>query len=403
LISSICCIVGHSQFRKIDRFWGSNGPITPPETIYFSKLTVTHDAAYTANQDKLTLMSLKAGSSFLNLEGSGSLSQISKNLSLQCQAKADLDMQEVQQSLKDFLPEGLTARGKGNITLSCGGSLSSPDDKPMLSTWDGNGSLSVDSIDYQTIGSIKNLHTKNLSLKKGVLDTRLMCQLNNGPTQAEGEFDFGKKPQTMKVNLEAKDIQLSQDLKILGYIIPILIIPPSGQLSGKANLSAQASWQGTSWNSEIAKTINGEGELILNDGAIRSQNVLSQVLKSFGKPETLKFKQILTVFRLKDEKIYNDNVQVNSEDLNFQIKGWTSLTYIASQNGNPMEYSVTGDFLSESLGRDAEKVLSIIGGGKPVIPVVIAGTVQKPKIAIKMPKAGDLIHGIFGSDKKRAK
>jgi hypothetical protein len=379
----------------------STKPVTPPETISFSKLTVTHDAAYNANQDKLTLMSLKADSSFLNLEASGSLSQISKNLSLQCQGNADLEMQEVQKSLKDFLPEGLTARGKGNITFSCGGNLSSPDDKPMFSTWDGNGSLSVDSINYQTIGSIKDLQTKNLSLKKGVLDTRLMCQLNNGPTQAEGKFDFGKKTPAMKVNLEAKDIQLSQDLKILGYIIPILIIPPSGQLSGKANLSAQASWQGTSWDSEIGKTINGEGELILNDGTIRSQNVLSQVLKSFGKPETLKFKQISTSFRLKDEKIYNDNVQVNGDDLNFNIKGWTSLVYIASQNGNPMEYSVTGDFLEESLGRDAKKVLSIIGGGEPVIPVVIAGTVQKPKIAIKMPKAGDLIQEIFGSDKKK--
>ena len=139
----------------------------------------------------------------------------------------------------------------------------------------------------------------------------------------------------------------------------------------------------------------------MNDGTILSQNVLSQVLKSFGKPETLKFKQISTSFRLKDEKLYNDNVQVNAEDLNFQIKGWTSLTYIASQNGNPMEYSITGDFLNESLGRDAKKVLSIIGGGEPLIPVVITGTVQQPKIAIKMPKAGDLIQGIFGSDKKK--
>ena len=396
-------IKGNHRIKDAKIIFPSSGtkPVTPPETISFSKLTVTHDAAYNANQDKLTLMSLKADSSFLNLEASGSLSQISKNLSLQCQGNADLEMQEVQKSLKDFLPEGLTARGKGNITFSCGGNLSSPDDKPMLSTWDGNGSLSVDSINYQTIGSIKDLQTKNLSLKKGVLDSTLMCLLNNGPTRAEGEFDFGKKTPAMKVNLEAKDIQLSQDLKILGYIIPILIIPPSGQLSGKANLSAQASWQGTSWDSEIGKTINGEGELILNDGTIRSQNVLSQVLKSFGKPETLKFKQISTSFRLKDEKIYNDNVQVNAEDLNFQIKGWTSLTYIASQNGNPIEYSITGDFLNESLGRDAKKVLSIIGGGEPLIPVVITGTVQQPKIAIKMPKAGDLIQGIFGSDKKK--
>lgn len=381
----------------------SSGETTniPSETIVLSQLTVSHDATYAANEDKLSLLSLKADSPFLNLKGSGSISQISKNPSLQCQANADLDMREVQQSLKDVLPEGLTAKGKGNIDISCAGSFRSPEGKPMLSTWDGNGSLSVDSIDYQTIGSIKNLHTKNLSLKNGLLDVTLKCQLNDGATQIEGQFDFGKKMPTMQVNLETKDVQLSQDVAILGYIIPILIIPPSGQLSGKANLSAQAFWQGMSWNSEIAKTINGTGKLILNDGTIRSQNVLSQILKSFGKSETLQFKEILTAFRLKDEKIYNDNIQVNGDDLNFQIKGWTSLTTIASQNGNPMEYSVTGDFLDESLGRDAKKVLSILGGGEPVIPVVIAGTVQNPKIAIKMPKAGDLLQGIFGSDKKK--
>lgn len=379
----------------------SEKPVAPPETIVVPQLTLTHDATYTSNEDKLTLLSLKADSPFLDLEGSGSLSQLSKNLSLQCQAKADLDMREVQQSLKDVLPEALTAEGKGNIDFSCLGSFHSPEGKPMLSTWDGNGSFSVDSIDYQTIGSINDLQTKNLSLKKGVLNSTLICQLNNGPTQAECQFDFSKKTPAMQINLETKDVQLSQDVAILGYIIPILIIPPSGQLSGKANLSAQASWEGTSWNSEIAKTINGKGELILNDGTIRSQSVLSQLLKSFGKPETLQFKEISTAFRLKDEKIYNDNIRVNGDDLNFQIKGWTSLTTIASQNGNPMEYSVTGDFLDESLGRDAKKVLSIIGGGEPVIPVVIAGTVQKPTIAIKMPKAGDLIQGIFGSDKKK--
>jgi hypothetical protein len=47
------------------------------------------------------------------------------------------------------------------------------------------------------------------------------------------------------------------------------------------------------------------------------------------------------------------------------------------------------------MGSDGEKVLTILGGGEGVIPVGIGGTVQKPRVSIKMPKAGDLLKGLF--------
>ena len=128
--------------------------------------------------------------------------------------------------------------------------------------------------------------------------------------------------------------------------------------------------------------------------------MLSEILKAFGKPEKLQFDQILTSFRLAGGKIYNDNIQLNGKDLDLNLYGWTSLAYDVSQKGNPLEYRVTGDFIQRSLGRDAEKVLSVLGGGETAIPVVIAGTVQQPRVTIKMPKAGDLIRGIFGPSKK---
>jgi hypothetical protein len=199
----------------------------------------------------------------------------------------------------------------------------------------------------------------------------------------------------MAAKLDGKNILLTQDIKILGFIVPILIMSPSGELTGSGNVFAEASWEGTDWNTEIGKTIVGQGEISLKDGTLNSEDVLSRVLKPFGKSETLEFKEIKVPFSLKEGKIINDNIQVNSKDLKFGLKGWTSLVYEPSRKGNPMEYMVTGELIEKALGKEAQKYLSPLGIEEGTIPVAIAGTVQKPRISIKLPKAGDLLKGLF--------
>jgi hypothetical protein len=200
--------------------------------------------------------------------------------------------------------------------------------------------------------------------------------------------------------MDVKDVKLSQDLTLLGYIVPVLITTSEGNLSGKVNVSAQASWQGFEWDSEISRTIKGKGNLSVRDGTVQSQNVLAEILKFAGQSQTFQFEQVLTAFRLADGKIFNDNIQLNGKDLDLNLKGWTSLAYIPSKQGNPLEYSVTGDFIDRSLGRDAKKVLSVLGGEEGAIPIAIAGTVQSPRVTIKKPKAEDLFRGLFKSPQK---
>jgi hypothetical protein len=392
LRSTIECLLAMSALQK--------GPSSPPTPL--PKLTITNELVYAAAQDTLSLTSLKADAPFLSLKGSGTLSRLSQDLLTQCQAELTLDMPEVQRLLKDLLPEGLTVQAKGTITFNCKGNLIPPDKTPLLSTWDGDGSLSLGPISYHTIGSIQNLRSTTLSLNKGILDTTLTCLLNNGPTTIEGKMNFRREKPDMKVALNAKEVQLSKDMTILGYFIPILIIPPDGQLSGKGAFSSQANWQGISWD-PISKTVNGKGTLNLKDGIIRSKNVVSLILRYYGQPESLQFEQISTGFRLADGKIYNDDIKVDGKELDFNIKGWTSLAYVNSQKGNPMEYSLSGDFSKLSLGKGAEKVLSFFGEEKQTIPIVIAGTVQQPKVSITMPKAGDFLRGILKiiEDKKK--
>ena len=115
----------------------------------------------------------------------------------------------------------------------------------------------------------------------------------------------------------------------------------------------------------------------------------------------LRFEQILTGFRLSEGRIYNDDIQVNGKGVDLNIRGWTSLRYVPAKKGNPLEYSVAGDLIERFLGRDAKKIFSALGAEGGTIPVVIGGTVQKPRVVIKMPKAKDLIRGIFKAPKKK--
>ncbi|MBW1678589.1 MAG: hypothetical protein JRJ08_00345 [Deltaproteobacteria bacterium] len=366
-----------------------------PITLSPLQFKLVHDLIYNADQGKLAVNKLKANSEFLNLEGSGTVSNISTQPFIKSQVKLLLDLEEARKFLGDLLPEELTAKGEGKLSFTSKGYLKSPEETPLMSTWNGNGSFSLGLIEYPDLGSLRNLQSTQLSLSKGILRFTLECLLNNGPSRFQGTLDFSKKKPVMKINMEGTEVQISQDLKILGYIVPVLIVSPSGRLSGKGNFSIQASWNGTDWDKEVSRTITGKGTLSLNDGILQSKDVLAQILKTFGKPETLQFEQILTGFRLGDGRIYNDNIQVNGKDLEFGLQGWTSLVYVPSRKGNPMEYTVTGDFLKKSLGKDGQKVLSLLSGGESTIPISITGTVQKPKVSMKMPKIEDLFRGII--------
>jgi hypothetical protein len=369
-------------------------------TLSLPKLAVVHDVDYQGDKDNISLKSLEVDSSFGTIKAAGILSRLSKDLLTEATGELALEMGEVTKLIKGLLPEGFTMNGKGEITFTFNGSLSPPDDKPLLAEWNGDGSLKIASADYTGIGSLKNLHTKNLSLVKGVLDTTLDCQLNGGPSQVVAKCDFSKERPDVQVTIDARKVNLSQDLTLLGYIIPILITSSEGTLSGKVDVSAQASWQGFEWDSEISRTIDGKGSLSVSEGTVRSRNILAEILKFAGESEKLEFEQILTGFRLSDGKVYNDDIQVNGETLDFNLKGWTSLVYIPSKQGNPLEYTVTGDWIDKSLGRDAKKVLSVLGGGETIIPIVIAGTVQKPRVTIKKPKIEDVFKGFLKSRQK---
>ena len=373
---------------------GSNqsaGPVAIPEIL------LTHDILYTADNNKLTVNSLKADASFFHLNGSGSITQITRQMLTQFKGDLTFDMSELQKRLKNILPEKFIAQGSGKVSFDCSGTLIPAEGSSFLDSFKGTGALFAESIRYIDFGSIKNIKSTRLSFEKGVLFANLEGIVNKGRLLAENVFDFNKIPFAVNMNIKGTGIELSQDLKLLGYVVPVLIVQPSGRLSGKADFSIHASCNGMDWESEIIKTLAGYGTISFKHGSVSSSSVLSAILKFAGESDTMEFEEILTDFRLSDEKIYNDNITVNGNTLDLIVKGWTSLSYDPFLKGNPIQYSVEGDFFKKNLGRDAKKIFSFFGMADSQVPVVITGTVQKPKIVIKKPEPKDLIKGLFDS------
>ena len=365
---------------------------------FFLGLKVTHGLRYSAGQDAFSFPAIKAESPYLTFDGQGAITQISKNPFAKCKGKLTFHLGELQKGFRDSFPEKLGTKGKGILVFAGEGNLQSTENKPILSSWNGDGTALLDSISYQGLGTIQNLKSTELTLKNGILHLALGGLLNNGPSTVQGTVDFNQKIPVMKLNGEGKDIIVSRDQKILGYIVPIS--SNSTQFTGKGNFSLEAAWRGTHWEQEISRSITGKGVVRLREGTLQSQDSLSAILKFLGKPETIQFNQILSPFRLGEEKIYDNTIQVTGKDIQLELKGWTSLVYDPEKKGNPIEYQVTGDSLKKFLGKDAQKILLFLSGEDAFIPVHITGTVQKPKVSIKSPEVKKIFKGFFGPSQR---
>ena len=359
------------------------------------KLKVTHELLYSPEQSSLTFTTLAAKSPGLSFAGQGTIAQILQNPVAKFEGKLTLALEELQKEFKDSFSKKLILYGKGSVAFNAEGNLKPTENKSILSSWTGNGIVSLDTMSCQGIGTIQNLKSTEFTLDKSILRLSLEGLLNRGPSAVQGVIDFRQTHPIIKLKGQGKNIELSEDQTMLGYVIPIS--SRSRQLTGKGFFSFQTSWQGFDWEQEISRSIVGTGKISLEDGSVESEGVLSEILKVLGKPEAIPFDQILTVFHLGDEKIYNDTVQLNSKDLTLELKGWTSLVYDPEKRGNPIKYTVTGASLKNLLGKDAQKFLPFFSGENAPIPIYIKGTVQKPKVSVKFPKAKDFFKDFFNS------
>ena len=188
--------------------------------------------SYFREQDTLTFTTLTAKSSCLSFSGQGTRSNFPKSF-CECEGKLALALEDVQKVWKDSLPKKMIFQGNGSLTFSAEGKLKPVKNKPVLSSWIGNGTVFLDAMSYQGLGTIQNLKSTECTLDKGFLTLALKGLLNNGPATVQGTFDFNRKRPVMNLKGQGKDIELSQKQTLLGYVIPIG--SRSTQLTGKGS------------------------------------------------------------------------------------------------------------------------------------------------------------------------
>ncbi|WAC08394.1 MAG: hypothetical protein OS130_04160 [Thermodesulfobacteriota bacterium] len=361
------------------------------------KFKVTHDLLYFPEQRTLTFTTLAAQSPYLSFEGQGTITQISQNPVAKCEGKLLLALEEAQKAWKDFLPKKMILQGKGSLTFTAEGKLKPVENKPVLSSWIGNGTVFLDAMSCQGLGTIQNLKSTGFTLDKNILRLSLEGLLNRGPSAVQCVIDFRQSRPVIKLNGQGKDIELSEDQTMLDYVIPIR--SRSRQLTGKGFFSFQTSWQGFDWEQEISRSIVGTGKISLEDGSVETEGVLSEILTVLGKSESIQFDQVQSPFRLGEGKIYDNTIQVNGPDIEITFQGWTSLIYDPEKKGNPIRYAVTGASFKNFPGKDAQKILPFLSGENGAIPIYIKGTVQKPKVSVKFRKAKKFFKDFFNPSK----
>jgi len=364
-----------------------------PVTLRLPNIDLHHDAGYRFQEDVLTVDSITGTSDLFNLKARATINKVTEEPQISSQVALEASLEKAMETFKELVPPELSAQGQAKMDFSLSGAVPAGQDVPLLSGWNGKGSFSTGTLAYEGVGTVADLQSTELALENGNVTVAISCSVNQGPLTLSATGDMAKEKPPFSLNLEGENIRLEQNITILGYIIPIFIAP-AGDLSGTANVSVQSSWQGMSWEEEVAPSITGEGTLRILDGVLRSRGVLYKILQYFEEKETFAFEEVVTGFRMGDAKLYNDKITVNGEDLNFNLQGWTSLVFVPGKNGNPMEYTVSGDFIKK-LGEDAQKALSTLGGGEPSIPIAIGGTVQNPKVTVKMPKIRNLLQNLL--------
>ncbi|MFQ5788377.1 MAG: AsmA-like C-terminal region-containing protein, partial [Thermodesulfobacteriota bacterium] len=240
---------------------------------------------------------------------------------------------------------------------------------------------------------IKDFASK-LLLDDGFFTTKdFTFKLNEGLGTVSASANLNEEKPSLVFDMTLSDMLINQNMDLLAYIVPVLAAP-DGKISGKLSMMFNAKGNGLKWQEDLSKSLNGQGEIDIKDGYIKGGKITSKILKTFGKGGEYKFDNISTKFVINDSKIFNDDISINGKGFNIGLSGWTSFD-------GRVEYSADAELLSKYVGRDAKRILGSMGKGSK-LPIVVTGTINKPRLAFKWPKPheiGNILQGILGGSK----
>lgn len=357
----------------------------------------------------VVINSLTVEAPALNVDVSGKASGLGEQGNLQGTVKVDADLPEIVGLVSGFLPPELTLGGHARMTMAASTSLEalSSIDKAAaaanpfayLGVVALDGSIAVDRAEYSSADTqlvFSDMRLQPITLSNSILAVEGQFKANDGPGTLRARIDFTDPEPSFDTTIGAQDVVLTQRVSLLGYVIPLLILPVDGKIQSSASFQADLKGEGFAWET-LREKLEASGKLELGDGTISGGEILGAVLKLTGQREQFEFNGMSTQFGLSEGKITSDAIQVNSRALSFALQGWTSIVPDPETGGFAMEYKPGKEILRKYAGKEYERIMALLGTqGEDYSPLVIGGLVQKPRVELKLPGLGSAAQGLIG-------
>ncbi|KHE93223.1 MAG: AsmA family protein [Candidatus Scalindua rubra] len=372
----------------LDSINATGGPLKD-DTISDLGLKLLHTLDYKIRDDSVNIKKMDIESDFLKMESKGGITSLSKEMNIDYELSVRMDLGKITEEFAGMFPVAINMSGKGVVDLDINGKLSAQENENMYEQMNFSGNMSMDRIIYDAY-EIKDFKS-GFALDDGFFTTKdFSFTLNDGPCTVLASAGLKEEKPPLIFDMKLSDVNINQNMDLLAYIVPVLAAP-DGKLSGKLNMQLKANGNGLDWQDDLSKSLNGEGEIEIKDGHIKGGRVTSKIIKALGKSGEYEFDKITTRFVINDSKIFNDDISVNGKEFDIGLSGWTSFD-------GRIEYSANAEALSKHVGRDGRKILGALSQGS-TLPIVVAGTIDKPKLSFKWPKPqeiGNILQGILG-------
>ena len=372
----------------LDSITATGGPLKD-NTISDLGLKLLHTLDYKITEDSVNIEKMDIESEFLKMESKGGVAGLSKEMNIDYGVSMKMDLDKITEKFAGMFPVDINMTGEGVVGLDMNGKLSAQENENIYEQMDFNGNMSMERIMYDAY-EIKDFKA-GFALDDGFFATKdFSFMLNDGLGTVSASADFKEEKPPLIFDMELSGVNINQNMDILAYIVPVLAAP-EGKLSGQLNMQLKATGNGLDWQEGLSKSLDGEGMIEIQNGYIKGGKVISGILKALGKGDEYEFDKIITKFVIDDSKISNDDISVNGKEFDIGLSGWTSFD-------GRIEYSVDAEVLSKHVGRDAKKIMGVLGQGSK-LPIVVTGTINRPKLSFKWPKPqeiGNILQGILG-------
>ena len=404
--------------EPIDAEAAAEEAATPPGPVHIGPIStdVAYDLTYDTMADLLEVKQLNMQSDFFTCTSSGQVTALTQAVPvLDYQLAANGDLARLDAVLADLLPPEVTMGGGYEFEMKIQGPLmtTTPEatggDKQqqaaienpyeMLTGITAEGKANFANVRYASMGSeatLSEINAKQIELKDGAFNMKADLKINEGPSVATSTVDFNDPDTAYQFSAEGSKVNIDSKVRLIGWIIPLAIVPDDGKINTKADFKMAGQGKGLEWD-VMSRNLNVDGQLTLGEGSVEGGEIIGGLLQLAKQKDRFEFDNIATAFGIKDGKINNDEIKVQGKALSFVLSGWTSLTPEQETGGYPMEYTVGKELLQYYLSEELAQYGNLLGGlGTEYSPLLIAGTVQKPKVSLNLPDLQDTAKDLLG-------